>query len=481
MAFDLLTLVASFFFSHPYPHGRLRTRATELTRPPKTNHKTAKMSAPIRVNNNNISSSGNNLHNSPATFSRLSGTPMMLSGSPRLSSGTPVGTPPSSTKMMGCHSPYTAVVLRSTDSSKVASPISLPPSSAEWDAATKSASSQHRGSATQLSVSPPAYTSAHAGMGSPSSSFRGGNSSSSNHHHHHQTQPNASLRKLAGRAQFLRLEDVPLIHSPFEDVSADLSAAPMQHPYELPTLFVGQLKYEITPTQLAQIVEHFSGVRPLRVEYRPKGCAMLFLKSRGDAGAVMQLHKRLLFDYNGVWFAADESQRAALDEAARVRLERLPNDCVSVEEPRNRPQYTILDGRVVPCQQFGNPTSQHHQHLQQHHSNNSSTTSYSPSVAHAQSPPNAPSWCSQLPPPPPSYVETTTTTHPNPQRSSGNDHSMGATATQSLASTPRQSLCGSPVARSRIGSDPIAPSSPSAHVMASSVTSNSGLQRSYHL
>jgi RNA recognition motif-containing protein len=427
------------------------------------------MSAPIRVNSNNISSSGNQ-HNSPATFSRLSGTPMMLSGSPRLSVSTPVGTPPSSTKL-GCHSPYTAVVLRSTDSSKVASPISLPPSTAEWDAATKSA--LHRNSVTQLSVSPPAYTSAHSGMGSPSSSFRSGH-----HHHQHQGQQNVSLRKLSGRAQFLRLEDVPLIHAPFEDLSTDLSIAPMQHPYELPTLFVGQLKYEITPTQLAHVVEHFSGVKPLRVEYRPKGCAMLFLKSREDAASVMQLHKRLLFDYNGVWFAADESQRAALDEAARIRLERLPNDCVSVEEPRNRPQYAILNGHVVPCQQFSNASQHHSHHHHGHHSHNSSTTSFSPAIAHAQSPPSAPSWCSQLPPPPPSYVETTTT-HTQ-QRSSGNDHSMGATATQSSASTPRQSLCGSPVVRPRMGSDPIAPSSSSMHLMGSSVNSNSGFQGSCH-
>lgn len=411
------------------------------------------MSAPIRVNSN--------AYNSPASFSKV-GTPSMLSGSPRLSGSAP-GTPPSSTKL-GCHSPYTAVVLRSSDSSKVASPISLPPSSAEWDAATKSARAT---APAQLSISPPAYALPHSAMGSPSSSFR-----QHQHHHHHHHQ-NVSLRKLAGRAQFLRLEEVPLIHAPFEDLSTDLSRAPTQHPYELPTLFFGQLKYEVTPPQLAEIVEHFAGVKPLRVEYRPKGCAMLFLKSQDDAAAVMQLHKRLLFDYNGVWFAADDTQRFALEEAARVRLERLPNDCVSVEEPRNRPQYTILNGHVVPCQQM--QTGAHHNH----HLHQQNYAPHQHAALH-QSPPNAPSWCSQVPPPPPPYGETAHTAQQ--QRSSGNDHSMGATATQSLASTPRQSLGGSPVARSRIGSDPIAiaPSSPSVATLVSSVNSNSGFRGSYH-
>jgi hypothetical protein len=86
-------------------------------------------------------------------------------------------------------------------------------------------------------------------------------------------------------------------------------------------VFLGQLPLQVTEMQLVWICALF-GVRvalPQRItrtvdgEKRPTGGVHVYCAPQDFALLQQNLHKRLLFDDSGLWFAASEEQKHALD------------------------------------------------------------------------------------------------------------------------------------------------------------------------
>ena len=124
----------------------------------------------------------------------------------------------------------------------------------------------------------------------------------------------------------------------------ELIQTPEIAPVECPTpvnafpLFLGQVRFETTPADLRWILRRVANVLALKCELRGNGCFIVYLKSSADADAVRRLHKRLLFDHSGVWFARNEREVDVLFDYANNTLPfvsrrcHLPRDCMVVEE-----------------------------------------------------------------------------------------------------------------------------------------------------
>ena len=115
--------------------------------------------------------------------------------------------------------------------------------------------------------------------------------------------------------------------------------------------FFGQLPYAVTDMQLAWLCYTFGGgcvvVDAERITKRqpghggkvmPTGCLHAYATAAAVATLNARMHKALLIDDSGVWFARDAAERAALraycDELKRDRTRRFANrpyDAVSVE------------------------------------------------------------------------------------------------------------------------------------------------------
>jgi len=116
-------------------------------------------------------------------------------------------------------------------------------------------------------------------------------------------------------------------------------------------VFFGQLPYAVTDMQLAWLCYTFGGgcvvVDAERITKRhpehggkalPTGCLHAYATAAAVATLHARMHKALLIDDSGVWFARDAAERAALraycDELKRDRTRRFANrpyDAVSVE------------------------------------------------------------------------------------------------------------------------------------------------------
>ena len=79
-------------------------------------------------------------------------------------------------------------------------------------------------------------------------------------------------------------------------------------------LFVGQVRLEITASQLAGICHVLAGVTLIAAEPRGPGCFFAYVKKKADLSRVGKLHNAILFDNNGIWYAETADERRLLQE-----------------------------------------------------------------------------------------------------------------------------------------------------------------------
>ena len=106
------------------------------------------------------------------------------------------------------------------------------------------------------------------------------------------------------------------------------------------SLFIGQVRFETTAAELRWIIRRVSNVLPVKADRRGNGCFVVFFRSAEDLDAVRRLHKRILFDHSGVWFAKTQQEVEVLfDYGMRAlpfvpRWSHLPRDCMTVEDTK---------------------------------------------------------------------------------------------------------------------------------------------------
>ena len=145
------------------------------------------------------------------------------------------------------------------------------------------------------------------------------------------------LAHLDGRLEYIELPTLQAVDHPTPD-SAQI-------------LFLGHMRFETTGAELRWLIRRFAGVSVLKAESRGSGCFNVYLANEADAQKVRGLHKRMLFDHRGVWFARTPEETGFLADyvdhvlarMGKKRL-RLPKDCMVVEEPRSRPQSRVNAG-----------------------------------------------------------------------------------------------------------------------------------------
>jgi hypothetical protein len=146
---------------------------------------------------------------------------------------------------------------------------------------------------------------------------------------------------LFGQCEWIQPPPVPLVDQP-------TPAFPCYR------LFLGQIRFETTPAEVKWIVQYVTGVQALKVESRGIGCFLAYFQTYDDMVTTQQLHKRILFDHSGIWFARTDEQSQAMQNYVRQALGRigrgfrLPKDMMVVEEeklqralpiPNAPPQY----------------------------------------------------------------------------------------------------------------------------------------------
>lgn len=109
-------------------------------------------------------------------------------------------------------------------------------------------------------------------------------------------------------------------------VSLRLDRPPLPPPpvdCSMTRVFIGQLPYDLPPARLEWICAEFGGQAIARVEhitaYVPQrrakvatGCINGYVPTEGMEDFLARLHKRVLVDSDGVWFARDEDETASL-------------------------------------------------------------------------------------------------------------------------------------------------------------------------
>ncbi|RNF05707.1 uncharacterized protein Tco025E_07741 [Trypanosoma conorhini] len=103
-------------------------------------------------------------------------------------------------------------------------------------------------------------------------------------------------------------------------------------------LFVGQVRFETTPAELIWLVRRTSGATALALEGRGSGCFIMHLRSESERVLVRQLHKRILFDIGGAWFARSPEEVDNLCEYVTLtgpylsKRAKLPRESMVVED-----------------------------------------------------------------------------------------------------------------------------------------------------
>lgn len=116
------------------------------------------------------------------------------------------------------------------------------------------------------------------------------------------------------------------------------------------SLFIGQVRFETTTAELRWIIRRVANVLPVRADVRGNGCFIVFFRSAEDLDAVRRLHKRLLFDHSGVWYARTTQELEVLFEYATrtlpyvPRRSHLPRDCMTVEATKvfGQPSFSAV-------------------------------------------------------------------------------------------------------------------------------------------
>jgi hypothetical protein len=106
-------------------------------------------------------------------------------------------------------------------------------------------------------------------------------------------------------------------------------------------LFVGQCRFELSAGELHWLLEHLLGVCALKIEPRGPGCFVVVLRDEESSNKVLQLHRCVLFDHDGVWWADTAAAQQHLEAYVRdflsghyTRRSRLPRDTMIVERQR---------------------------------------------------------------------------------------------------------------------------------------------------
>jgi len=157
---------------------------------------------------------------------------------------------------------------------------------------------------------------------------------------------------LLGRCEFI---SIPVIDA------VDRCNQPPDTPHRL---FLGQIRFETTPAQMRWLLWKVACIEAVKVEptVRSQGCFIVHLKSAEDVNRVRALHKRLLFDHLGAWFARDTNEcdlmQQYLESIApyQGRWYRLPKDSMVVEQQKNVHYRNVSPPPPPP---FGAPTYQH--------------------------------------------------------------------------------------------------------------------------
>ena len=107
------------------------------------------------------------------------------------------------------------------------------------------------------------------------------------------------------------------------------------------SLFIGQTTYRTTPSVLYYIFNVICKIEILEVEVmRKQPCAFfyVYLKNESDMRqAINKLHKKILFDLHGVWYAQNDQEEEKLRKFVRSDREKmfpvlpLPKQCMVVE------------------------------------------------------------------------------------------------------------------------------------------------------
>jgi hypothetical protein len=127
-------------------------------------------------------------------------------------------------------------------------------------------------------------------------------------------------------------------------VPPTLTAVDRATPSNVRALFLGHMRFETTVAEVRWLLYTTASVVAAKAEPRGNGCFVVYLANDEEMTAVRQLHKRLLFDHHGVWYARTAEEAAHMNEYVehtlantRRRRLRLPKDCMVVEEPRSTP------------------------------------------------------------------------------------------------------------------------------------------------
>lgn len=106
-------------------------------------------------------------------------------------------------------------------------------------------------------------------------------------------------------------------------------------------LFIGQCRFELSAGELEWLLERLLGVRALKIEPRGPGCFVVVLRDDASSTKVLQLHRCILFDHDGVWWAPTPAAQQQLEVYVREflsgqysRRSRLPRDTMIVERQR---------------------------------------------------------------------------------------------------------------------------------------------------
>lgn len=152
-------------------------------------------------------------------------------------------------------------------------------------------------------------------------------------------------------------------------------------------LFVGQCRFEMSSGELHWLLEHILGVRALKIEPRGPGCFVVVLRDEESSNKVLQLHRCVLFDHDGVWWANTPAAQHHLEAYVReflsghyTRRSRLPRDTMIVERQRGslNPLRTLATATNTVTL---HPMSRHH------HANGDDATNHIASLSSGMSTP----------------------------------------------------------------------------------------------
>ena len=123
------------------------------------------------------------------------------------------------------------------------------------------------------------------------------------------------------------------------NIKINASHMPVKHAAN--SLFIGQTTYRTTPSVLNYIFKIICKIDIIEVEVmRKQPCAFFYVYLRNEAEmtkCIDMLHKRILFDLHGVWFAQNDREEQNLRKFVRIEREKmfpvlpLPKQCMVVE------------------------------------------------------------------------------------------------------------------------------------------------------